>query len=170
LASYQDHVTQAGKNLDFLVGINTNCRPFIDWQVTTCFYVGVHLINAFLAKEADLHFGSHQKVQDAISPDSSIAKTRLDNDTYLAYKKLRNLSRRARYLCNHENTSAKPEIASYIFEKHFLHAFTNLDKLIKFFYAKYGHAFNASTITYKFTMATPNCIYFKFAKEAAEVV
>ena len=168
MASYRDHLAQASKNLRFLVGVNKNCNEHLDWQVTTSFYVGVHLMNAFLAQEANFHFSSHERVQNAIGPQSVIARTRLDEATYLAYIKLRNLSRRARYLCNENNPSENLGVASFILEKHFLKSFTHLDSLMTFFYKKYGHSFGAMSIIHAYTMDTPNCIYFKFSKSTPQ--
>lgn len=162
MADYADHLNQSVKNLEFLSSINKHCNKFLDWQVTTSFYVGVHLINGFLAKEGNLHFNSHERVKDAISPHSSISKTRLDQTTYLAYIKLRNLSRRARYLCNHNDPNSTT--ANFTHEKHFLKALQYVDALLAFFYKKYGHPFSPVEIKYNFTIQTPNCIYFKFAR------
>lgn len=164
MADFSSHLSQVNSNLDFLTKINANCNNHIDWQVTTCFYVGVHLINAFLATEANLHFSSHERVKDAISPDSSIAKTRLDNATYLAYVKLRNLSRRSRYLCSDEDPNKNADQVFKTYEKHYLKAFSQLDKLMIFFYKKYGTDLPKTSIRYNFTLPLPPCIYFTFTK------
>lgn len=164
MADFSSHLAQVNSNLDFLTKINTHCNNHIDWQVTTCFYVGVHLINAFLANEANLHFSSHERVKDAISPNSSIPATRLDDSTYLAYVKLRNLSRRSRYLCNDERPDKDAEQVFKTYEKHYLKAFSQLDKLMIFFFKKYGAPLPTTTITYNFTMPFPPCIYFQFTK------
>lgn len=164
MADFSSHLAQVNSNLDFLTKININCNNHIDWQVTTCFYVGVHLINAFLAMEANLHFSSHERVKDAISPDSSLAKTRLDDTTYLAYVKLRNLSRRSRYLCSDENPNGNAEQTFKTYEKHYLKAFSQLDKIMLFFEQKYGSTLPKISIRYKFTMPSPRCTYFEFTR------
>lgn len=164
MADFSSHLAQVHSNIDFLTKINLNCNNHIDWQVTTCFYIGVHLINAFLANEANLHFSSHERVKDAISPNSQIPKTRLDDNTYLAYVKLRNLSRRSRYLCNDERPDKDTEQAFKTYEKHYLKAFGQLDKLLIFFYTKFGTSLPKSTIRYNFTLPLPHCIYFEFSK------
>lgn len=164
MADFSSHLAQVNSNLDFLTKINTHTNNHIDWQVTTCFYVGVHLINAFLANESNLHFSSHERVKDAISPNSSIPSTRLDDATYLAYVKLRNLSRRSRYLCNDERPDENAEQVFKTYEKHYLKAFSQLDKLMIFFYKKYGTTLPKSTIRYNFTLPLPPCIYFQFTK------
>ena len=164
MASYNDHLLQVNSNLKFLSSINQSCNNFIDWQVTTCFYVAVHLINSFLAREANIHFNSHERVKEAISPDSRVPTTRLDEGTYLAYVKLRNLSRRSRYLCSSENDpNREADVAHFIAEKHYTKAFVHLDKLLTHFYSRYNDPYLISSITYPFTKATPNCRYFTFA-------
>lgn len=167
MADYRDHLYQINSNLKFLGSINSHCNTFLDWQVTTCFYVGVHLINSFIAREANLHFNSHERVKDAISPNSIVRATQLDEPTYLAYVKLRNLSRRSRYLCNSEDPSRNIETAHFIGEKHFTKAFVYLDKLLKYFYAKYSDPYPVTAITFAFKMAPPNCSYFTFSRAEA---
>jgi len=166
MATYSEHLIQAKSNLQFLQLINTNCTNHTDWQVTVCFYIGVHLINGFLAKESNIHFNSHERVKDAISPNSVNHKTKLDENTYLAYTKLRNLSRRSRYLCNSDNPQQDVEIAHVILEKHFFKAFQHLDSLLVFFYKKYGDAYNVTSIESIFRGKVPNCVYFKFSNPA----
>lgn len=167
MAEYKDHLYQIKSNLKFLGSINTHCNPFLDWQVTACFYVGVHLINSFIAREANLHFNSHERVKEAISPDSILPATKLDEPTYLAYVKLRNLSRRSRYLCNSDDPSKDVETAHFIAEKHFTKAFIYLDKLLKFFYTKYNDPYPVTKITFAFKSTPPNCSYFTFSQDKA---
>lgn len=159
MAGYNDHLFQAKSNLKFLGSINSSCNEFIDWQVTCCFYVGVHLVNSFLAKEANLHFGSHERVKEAISPDSNLG-TKLPETQYLSYGKLRNLSRRSRYLCAEKNFEV--EKAHFTLEKHFVKAIKHLDVLLGYFYDKYDDEYPITQITFPFTDKIPNCRFFKF--------
>jgi len=107
MANYNAHITQAKKNLYFLNSI-TDTNNF-EWQVTVCFYVAVHLINAHLAKQVNQHYRSHGQVDLAINSRNPMSPARLTDDLYLAYNKLFNLSRRARYLIHDdkENTDTK---------------------------------------------------------------
>jgi hypothetical protein len=171
MASYKDHFRQVNSNLKFLASINQGSGNFIDWQVTTCFYVAVHLINSFLAREANIHFNSHERVKDAISPDSQMAATRLDESTYLAYVKLRNLSRRSRYLCSSEgDPNQEAEIAHFIAEKHYSKAFSHLDKLLNHFYSRYNDPYQVTKIVYSFNLPTPTCRYFQFQNNPTKAV
>jgi len=162
MADYNEHLVQVRSNLKFLGLINANCASHTDWQVTTCFYISVHLVNGFLANEANMHFNSHERVKDAISPDSTTPSTRLDQKTYLSYVKLRNLSRRSRYLCNSDNPNNDIDKAHFILEKHFSKAFEYLDTLMVFFFKKYGDEYKFTEIKFAFVNPTPNCVYFKF--------
>jgi hypothetical protein len=160
MASYSEHVSQANSNLFFLGKINNEGSDHIDWQVTTCFYVGVHIINGFLAREQNMHFNSHENVATAIAPESVIQATRLPEQEYLAYVKLRNLSRRSRYLCQENGRDA--HLAHLIEEKHFIKAFRHLDVLLNYFRNKYMENYPLTRITHPFTHATPHCLHFTF--------
>ncbi len=159
MAEYNDHLFQARRNLKFLGSINANCGDFVDWQVTTCFYVGVHLVNSFLAKEANFHFASHERVKEAISPDSNY-KTKLPEEQYVAYGKLRNLSRRSRYLCAENNED--PATAHFTVEKHFTKALKNLDNLLQYFNKRYQDEYPTIQITFPFADKVPHCVFFTF--------
>lgn len=168
MASYNEHLNQVKNNIKFLSAINGHANNHIDWQVTTCFYIGVHLVNGFLARESNLHFNSHERVKVAIDPGSINNSTRLDQPTFLAYAKLRNLSRRSRYLCNSENPAEDIEVAHLIQEKHFIKAFKNLDQLMRFFNIKYMDNYAVTRIAYPFTLETPNLRYFTFENRRLE--
>jgi len=150
MASFDDHIKQAKSNLSFLETTNQKANNFLDWQITTCFYIGVHLINSFLAKEADLHFNTHEHVKKAINPHSVFTNTRLEQHTYLAFIKLGNLSRRSRYLC-HEHQKNDGSTAFAVEVRHFRKALIELDKVISFIANKYGITFEAIEINCAFT-------------------
>ena len=70
----------------FLEKINSlNGYSCYDWQVTVCFYVGVHLVNAHLAT-FNHHFGDHSKVSHALNPKISKVAGSIDKDPFYAYK------------------------------------------------------------------------------------
>lgn len=164
MASFDEHIAQAKCNLDFLEKINAIGDNFIDWQVTTNFYVVVHLVNAFIAKEGNLHYASHDLVKDVISPYSRYPKTKLNDTEFLSYVHLRNLSRRSRYLLYQEDPKTDIDKAHYILEKHFMKSFEYLDKLMIFFGNKYSLTFKTITIKFDYTKAPPNLVHFKFSK------
>lgn len=137
MASFQEHIAQANRNLDFLEQANQSLNKFWDWQVTAAFYVGVHLINAHLAQKSGLSFRSHQQVDEAINPFNQLSVTRLSETDYLAYDKLQGLARRARYLCN-EDRDNKAATVHFTYDKHFARAIRNLDTLISFIGKEYG--------------------------------
>ena len=136
MASYESHIEQAKKNIVFLsqtYSINSN---FWDWQITISFYIGVHILNAHLAKSADLHYRTHEAVKNAINPYNPLALHNIPEDIYLSYAKLEGLSRRSRYLC-HDDYSNKGTNAFFTYEKHFAKAVKALDKIILYFNIKY---------------------------------
>jgi hypothetical protein len=144
MASFDEHIIQAKSNLDFLSKINVHVNDRWDWQVTTCFYTALHLMNAHIAKKANKNYLSHTKVDQAINPYGlSVAK--IDENTYSSYNSLANLSRRSRYLLTENRgqvdneTDIQRECLTY--SKHFKKAIYHLDKLLLFFNKEYGTEF-----------------------------
>ena len=128
MADFNQHIKQAKSNLTFLSKINKSCNEHWDWQVTTCFYVAVHLANA--------HFRTHSEVKTALNPTVQISATKFNESEYLSYVKLMNLSRRARYLC-HDKPSNKDSAAFFTHDVHLNKALKNLDNLLVFFATEY---------------------------------
>lgn len=73
---------------------------YFDWQVTACFYTSVHLINAHLAKSANLHYKTHQETKQAINPNNPLSIRKIEENVFELYESLKKLSRRSGYLCN----------------------------------------------------------------------
>ena len=138
MVSFDEHINQAKRNLNFLKSVNDLTNNTWDWQVTIAFYSAVHLINAHLAKKADLHYRSHKRVDDAINPYNNLSFTRLKESEFLAYKKLQSLSRRSRYLCNDKSDDKS---ASLTYDKHFSKAIKNLDTIIQWISTEYEVSF-----------------------------
>lgn len=139
MASFSAHIEQAKKNLVFL-GEITNSKNY-EWQVTVCFYAAVHLINAHLAIKLDQHYRSHGQVDHAINSRNKTSIARLTDELYLAYNKLHNLSKRARYLIN-ENPDNKENNGFFTYSVHLQKSIRNLDTLLKFFHETYKIDFN----------------------------
>jgi len=135
VADYTAHIEQSIKNLQFLQNINNTFPDSYDWQITVCFYVAVHLVNAHLAKSHNLHCRSHEDVKLAISPTNPTSLCRIDERPYTAYEKLSNNSRRARYLISEDH---KDDSAHYVSEKYIAKSIRELDKVIIFFAGQYG--------------------------------
>ena len=146
MASFDEHINQAKRNLAFLIEVNSNNNSNWDWQVTICFYIGVHLINAHLARIGNLHYRNHEDVRNAISPVSTLSVCQLPQDIYLSYVKLEGLSRRARYLCN-ENFQITDTRQFLTYDKHFAKAIKNLDRILIHFKNTYKINFNSPQIT-----------------------
>ena len=129
MATFDEHINQAKKNLQFLASINKLSNDNWDWQVTVSYYVAVHLANAHLAKSANLHYRTHEKVKEALFNQLSPAK--VPENVYTSYVKLENNSRRSRYLC-HEDAGKDNTSAFFTFDKHFLKSLKHLDVLIRY--------------------------------------
>ncbi len=135
MAAFQEHLKQAKRNLSFLNSIHTNVPDCTDWQVTTCFYCALHLLNAYLANEQNLHYSTHKEMENALNWANTLSLTKLSQDDFTTYQKLRNLSRRSRYLCSESGVS---NIAAQLTnEKEFAKSIICLDKLMVFFLKKY---------------------------------
>lgn len=104
---------------------------FWDWQVTSAFYVGVHLINAHIEKKTGNHYRSHESVKNAINPYSKLSLAKLSEEQYNAYNKLQWLSRRSRYLCKEKEGDFSTG-ANFTYDKHFDRALGYLNELIIF--------------------------------------
>ena len=143
MASFESHVLQAKKNLNF-IGLITNTNNY-EWQVTVCFYVAVHLINAHIAKLANLHYRTHNQVEEAINPFSNLSITKLPEDQFKAYAKLQNLSRRARYLI-HDDLNNLDSREFFTYSVHFAKSIKNLDIILTYFENTYGEKFDSITV------------------------
>lgn len=152
MASFDEHIKKAIENLQFLETINSHANSHWDWQVTVSFYVAVHLANAHIAQVANLHYQSHTAVIAALNPLKPITVgMEFPEIEYLAYVKLKNLSRRARYLCHEDLHSSDPsgEAAKkqhLTFDKHLSKSLTHLETIMAFINKTYAIPFKKTTI------------------------
>lgn len=140
MPSFNEHISQANKNLMFLQEINSKITGYWDWHVTASFYCAVHLANAHIVKKANQHYRSHDKVGIAINPYTTLNPSKFSEESYIAYKKLLNLSRRSRYLVSDEETNHDTKVF-FTSEKHCAKAIRNLDCVIKFFSKEHSYQF-----------------------------
>lgn len=131
MASFENHLQQAKTNLVFLKEINDKSKYF-DWQVTVCFYAAVHLVNAHLAKCANLHYKTHQETKLAINPHNPLAVCKIEEDVFDKYSSLEKLSRRARYLCN-DAGQTDDQITYLTSEKRVSRAISRLNNVMAYF-------------------------------------
>ena len=129
MPDFDAHIRQAKRNLQFLSNINLNITDCYDWQVTTCFYVSVHLVNAHLS-QFDQQYRTHENVKLAINPYTVTSLMKIPENEYVAYTSLENLSRRARYLVNVKDSKLISDKPALIYEKHLAKALRHLDKLL----------------------------------------
>ncbi|MGI4873422.1 MAG: hypothetical protein ACRYFX_19865 [Janthinobacterium lividum] len=148
--------------MDFLENLNAIPNKW-DWKVTACFYTAVHLINAHIAQQANMHFRSHKKVEQVINPYSAVVATRLQEDIFVSYQMLSNLSRRSRYICSVDGPESEP--AQLTRDKHLKKALHHLDVLLQWFVATYpGQVFAPKTV--RCPELTKDMTYFKVPRVA----
>jgi hypothetical protein len=160
LASFEEHLNQAKSNLVFLDKINVSCNVHWDWQVTTCFYVCVHLVNAHIAKTANLHYRTHKHIEESLTPFNELSITKVDEETYAAYKSLRNLSRRSRYLISDKETDSTDR-ACFTYDKHFRKAVIQLDNLMVYFSNKYKFSISETELQCIDFRPSDSFVFFK---------
>ena len=141
MASFDEHLNQAVKNIRILEQVNNSINDSWDWQVTIGFYVALHLANAHLARTLDAHYRTHAQVSEAINPYVVLNVAKFEEDAFLSYQSLQNLSRRSRYLLNDKNVSIDPECAHFTSEKQFAKAIRELEKILTYFNKVYGYKF-----------------------------
>jgi hypothetical protein len=163
VAGFDDHIRQAKGNISILSEFNQKIENGWDWQVTITYYVAVHLMNAHLAKKANLHYKTLEQVKNALFSQTSVAK--IPDDVYTSYVKLEGLSRRSRYLC-HEDNSGQPQLPFLTYDKHLKKALKNLDKIISFISKEYKINFNKANIDC-IEIKEDNLIFFKYQRKAA---
>lgn len=147
MPQFSDHIDQAKHNLRFLENVNKHGPSFLDWEVTTCFYITVHLVNAHLSLH-DMQYRKHVDVKAALNPKSqqSVANgTAMDETEYLAYMKLQSLSRRSRYLVNEKDDNLESKNAFKTYDVHFARALRHLNTLLDYF--KKSHKQDLGKIT-----------------------
>lgn len=89
MGTEKEHKSKYSKNKNFLKEFNN--VDYCEWAITVDFYCGLHVVDAYLAKEHDLDFKSHTKRNRYISYDPIL------KSIYNDYDGLYNLSRMARY-------------------------------------------------------------------------
>jgi len=84
-------------------------------------------------------------VDIAINSRNPLSPAHLTDELYIAYNKLYNLSRRARYLI-HEDPKNPDNSEFLTYSKHLEKAIKNLEKLLLFFKTNYGVAFDINKV------------------------
>ena len=144
MGSFKEHIDHSVKNVRFLSQINKSVDESWDWQVTVCFYTALHLINAHIVKKTNSNYLSHSKVEEIINPFNQMSVAKLNEEVYVSYIKLFQLSRRSRYLLN-ENFKKSEKIAiqnaNFTYSKHLRKAIHHLDIIIAFINSNYNEEF-----------------------------
>lgn len=144
MGNFAEHINHSKSNLDFLQKINCSVNDRWDWQVTTCFYSALHMINAHVVDKTKKNYLSHNQVANMINPFEPLSVSKLDSDTYASYIKLFHLSRRSRYLLNEnfkKGGSEEIQPISSTYSKHFQKSIYHLDKIMEFINKEYKVSF-----------------------------
>lgn len=144
MGSFSAHLLQAKTNLQFLQNVNSNISDCWDWQVTTCFYSALHLISAHIVDKTGKNYLSHSQVSNLINFEEQLSVAKVDEQTYISYKKLQLLSRRSRYLIalseQSKGVSIQPVCLTY--DRHFKKAIYHLDKVMDYVSSNYNVSFD----------------------------
>ena len=111
MASFRDHISQAEENISFLFQIRTLPDRNLSWEVTVCYYIAVHLMNARIADKLQVTFDNHSDINKNLFYDKN-SSARIFRKVFITYKELTRLSRISRYLMdpNLKNPSMKIRI------------------------------------------------------------
>lgn len=146
MADFNGHLIQAKKNLKFLEELNSINNRW-DWKVTVCFYTAVHLVNAHIWKKINKNFLSHGETKKAINPYSTgISPSKFNEEVYLSYVKLQNLSRRSRYLCKDSDNPMPSDDAQLTYDVHYKKALLKLNHVLVFFSKEYDIEFDKISV------------------------
>jgi hypothetical protein len=149
VGSFKEHIQQSQNNIKFLSKISTDLEDCWDWQVTVCFYSALHLINAHVVNKFDQNYLSHSKVEEVINPYNTLSLAKLDEEIYISYTKLLQLSRRSRYLLSENFTKGERkniQIACATYSKHLRKAIFHLNVIINFIKNHYKVIFDKVNI------------------------
>ena len=137
MASFDSHIEQAFKNLQFLEFVNAHNYQYLDWQVTVAFYSTLHFVNAHLATK-NIHYSSHNATKHALNPENKRLEGSIPLRIYESYNLLMMLSRRARYLSDHRNPKSRMDQVFPTREKHLSQAVRFLDEIVRYFQQEYN--------------------------------
>lgn len=119
------------------------------WQVTVCFYAALHFTSAHIENKTGKNYLSHTMINDAINPSFPLSLSKFDDQTYLAYTKLYNLSRRSRYLINEnqKNRGAGDTLICCLTHSiHFMRAIKYLETILNYMVSNYALSFSTTDI------------------------
>jgi hypothetical protein len=85
-----EHLKKADETESLALALKSNIPVCVDWAIIMLFYAALHYIDAFLAGK-NLHPLDHSKRDEEIENNGTIA------DVYRDYRRLKDMSRAARY-------------------------------------------------------------------------
>jgi hypothetical protein len=134
MASFSDHILQAEHNLAYLRQIIHQLHPRnLSWEVTVCYYVAVHLVNAHIESQLKVSYQSHDRIKKALFYDRH-SSARISKQAFDTYNQLTRLSRIARYLFDSQTALTPVQIT----QQHRADAELYLNRLIAYFNGLYA--------------------------------
>lgn len=104
VGTVQEHKAKYTENKEILETLfDANKKSHCNWIATICFYTAIHMVEAKMAKEQNIHSHSH-KEREEMMYDCGLFNTKVVQ----MYKQLESNSRTARYLPN----NIQPTIAN----------------------------------------------------------
>jgi hypothetical protein len=152
VGTFSDHLSKGKSNIYFLSQINSNIGLNWDWHVTISFYSALHLLSAHVVSKTGKNHLSHTALQEALNFQNPLSISKVDQTTYLAYTKLYQLSRRARYLVHDDSAQNKGvDIidCQLTVDKHFRKAIKHLDVIMNYITNNYDVEFTKAEIRCK---------------------
>jgi hypothetical protein len=143
LPTFDQHLNQANKNIKHLELINKLESNCIDWQITVCFYTGLHIVNCHLCGFG-IEYNTHTNTLSAINFTNPTSLTKVSEDCYTSYRALQNLSRKSRYLIDPSSKSF-----GLVYSKHLAKAMRHLEVVIKYFSTLYSQKIKIEKIKVK---------------------
>lgn len=72
-----EHVKKAQENEAFADSIDPTSQARIDWKLVVMFYIGLHYVEAYVAKTLGQHLRSHTTRDSYISKESNLRRVRV---------------------------------------------------------------------------------------------
>lgn len=77
MPSRDEHVLKAEGNEAFAGTIEPTSQARIDWKLVVLFYTAMHYVEAYLAKNMQMHLRSHTTRDSYVSKESNLKKVRV---------------------------------------------------------------------------------------------
>lgn len=104
MATFNEHLERVDRNIEHLKRIRELAVRDLDWEITVCFYIAVHLMQARIVSMTGRNPTTHKTREEYLNPENSTfdhlpasQQARLPKAEWFFYKDLYVFSRTARY-------------------------------------------------------------------------